>query len=122
MTDTLIWCALIGAVAYAIKPMLPTYYELTKVSQHRLDIINDAVDDNEQTMLAMGKKLEDLQSDVAGHLTRIDDLDGKAIVGLRAVNIVDPETNVANRHVFQFLVGEQWIDVPVENVWEKADD
>jgi len=74
MDDALIWCALIGAVAYAIKPMLPTYYELTKVRQHRLDAINDAVDDNEQTMLAMGKKLEDLQSDIAGNLTRIDDL------------------------------------------------
>ena len=121
MDENFVWCVLIGALAYAIKPMLPTYYELTKVSQHRLDIINDAVDDNEQTMLAMGKRLEDLQSDVAGHLTRIDDLDGKAIVGLRAVNILD-DSNVAIRHGFQFLVGKKWIDVPVENVWEKADD
>ena len=121
MDDTLIWCALIGAVAYAIKPMLPTYYELTKVSQHRLDAINDAVDDNEQVMLGMGEELEKLQSDVAGHLTRLDDLEGNAIVGLRAVNILD-ESNVAIRHAFQMLVGEKWIDVPVENVWEKADD
>lgn len=74
MDETLIWCALIGAVAYAIKPMLPTYYELTKVSQHRLDIINDAVDDNEQTVLAVAKRVEDMQSDMAGHLTRLDDL------------------------------------------------
>ena len=128
MDDTLIWCALIGAVAYAIKPMLPTYYELTKVSQHRLDAINDAVDDNEQTMLAIGsanekmqRRLEVLESDVGGHLTRLDDLEGNAIVGLRAVNILD-ESNVAIRHAFQMLVGENWIDVPVENVWEKADD
>ena len=82
MDDTLIWCALIGAVAYAIKPMLPTYYELTKVSQHRLDAINDAVDDNEQTVLAvvgenekLQRRLEVLESDVGGHLTRLDDLD-----------------------------------------------
>lgn len=74
MDDTLIWCALIGAVAYAIKPMLPTYYELTKVSQHRLDAINNAVDDIEQTVLAVSKSVEDMQSDVAGHLTRLDDL------------------------------------------------
>ena len=26
-------------------------------------------------MLAMGRKLEELQSDVAGHLTRLDDLE-----------------------------------------------
>lgn len=81
MDDTLIWCALIGAVAYAIKPMLPTYYELTKVSQHRLDAINDAVDDMEQTVLAIGsanekmqRRLEVLESDAGGSLTRLDDL------------------------------------------------
>ena len=143
MDDNMVWCALIFALAYVSRNMLPSYYELTNVRRHRLDnmqddilaleesveiliervdAINDAVDENEQTMLAVAKRVEDMQSDVAGHLTRIDDLDGKAIVGLRAVNILDPETNVANRHVFQFLVGEQWIDVPVENVWEKADD
>jgi len=42
-------------------------------------------------MLAMGKKLEDLQSDIAGHLTRLDDNGqtmlemGKEIEELRAV-------------------------------------
>ena len=114
MDDTLIWCALIGAVAYAIKPMLPTYYELTKVSQHRLDIINDAVDDNEQTMLAMGKKLEDLQSDIAGHLTRLDDIDGRAIVGLRAVNVLHPETGQPYRYSVQAqTVNGEWADIPV---------
>ena len=122
MDDNFVWCALIIALAYIFRDTLPTYRELTESGSRRLDAINDAVDDNEQTMLAMGKRLEEVRSDVAGHLTRIDDLDGKAIVGLRAVNILDPETNVANRHIFQFLVGEQWIDVPVENVWEKADD
>ena len=121
MDDNFVWCALIIAMAYIFRDTLPTYRELTEGSSRRLDAINDAVDDNEQTMLAMGRKLEDLQSDVAGHLTRIDDLDGNAIVGLRAVNTLD-ESNVAIRHGFQFLVGEKWIDVPVENVWEKADD
>ena len=121
MDETLIWCALIGAVAYVTREAFPSYYELTKNKHGRIDAINDAVDDNEQTMLAMGRKLEEVQSDVAGLLTRLDDIDGRAIVGLRAVNVLD-ESNVAVRHVFQFLVGGKWIDVPVENVWEKADD
>jgi len=76
MDETLIWCALIGAVAYVTKDAFPSYFELTRGrSKHRLDAINDAVDDNEQTMLAMGKRLEELQSDVAGLLTRLDDMD-----------------------------------------------
>ncbi len=135
MDDNVVWCALILALAYISRNMLPSYYELTSFRRHsldnmhdeimaledRADAISDAVDDSDKTMLAMGKKLGEVQSDVAGHLTRIDDLAGSAIVGLRAVNVLD-ESNVAVRHVFQFLVGEKWIDVPVENVWEKADD
>ena len=39
----------------------------------RLDAINNAVDDNEQTMLAMGKKLEDLQSDLDSISEAVDD-------------------------------------------------
>jgi ParB-like chromosome segregation protein Spo0J len=74
MDETLIWFALIGAVAYIIKPMLPNYYELIKARQSRLDTINDAIDDNERTMLAIGRKVGDLQSDIAGYLTRLDDL------------------------------------------------
>ena len=73
MDDNFVWCALIIAMAYIFRDTLPTYSELTESSSRRLDAINDAVDDNEQTMLAMGRKLEDLQSDVAGHLTRLDD-------------------------------------------------
>ena len=73
MDDNFVWCALIIAMAYIFRDTLPTYRELTESSSRRLDAINDAVDDNEQTMLAMGKKLKDLQSDVAGHLTRLDD-------------------------------------------------
>lgn len=92
MDEALIWCALIGAVAYAIKPMLPTYYELTKVSQHRLDLINDTIDDNEQTMLAMGKKLEELQSDIAGYLTRLDDLEARVEVVERKTKQFGEET------------------------------
>jgi hypothetical protein len=135
MDDNFVWCALIFALAYIGRNMLPSYYEITSVRRHsldnmqdellvleeRVDAINNAVDDNEQDLMGAIKKIEDMQSDIAGHLTRLDDIDGMAIVGLRAVNVLD-ESNVAVRHVFQFLVGEKWIDVPVENVWEKADD
>ena len=93
MDDNFVWCALIIAMAYIFRDTLPTYSELTESSSRRLDAINDAV----------------------------DDLAGNAIVGLRAVNTLD-ESNVVIRHGFQFLVGETWIDVPVENVWERADD
>ena len=75
MDETLIWCALIGAVAYVTRAAFPSYYELTKVRQDRLEAINNAVDDNEQVMLGMGEELEKLQSDVAGHLTRLDDIE-----------------------------------------------
>jgi predicted nucleic acid-binding Zn-ribbon protein len=74
MDDNFVWCALIFALAYVGRNMLPSYYELTKAKHSRIDAINDAVDDNEQTMLAMGKRLEELQSDIAGHLTRLDDM------------------------------------------------
>jgi hypothetical protein len=135
MDDNFVWCALIFALAYIGRNMLPSYYEITNVRRHSLDnmqdellvleekvdAINNAVDDNEQDLMGALKKIEDMQSDIAGHLTRLDDIDGRAIVGLRAVNVLD-ESNVAVRHVFQFLVGGKWIDVPVENVWEKADD
>lgn len=80
MDENFVWCVLIAALAYIFRDTLPTYRELTESSSRRLDAINDAVDDNERTMLAMGKKLEDLQSDVAGHLTRIDDLEGRVSV------------------------------------------
>lgn len=74
MDETLIWFAVIGAMAYIIKPMLPNYYELIKARQSRLDTINDAIDDNDRTMLAISRKVGDLESDVAGYLTRLDDL------------------------------------------------
>lgn len=74
MDDNFVWCALIFALAYVGRNMLPSYYELTKAKHSRIDAINDAVDDNEQTMLAMGRRLEELQSDIAGHLTRLDDM------------------------------------------------
>jgi hypothetical protein len=75
MDDNFVWCALIIAMAYIFRDTLPTYRELTENSSRRLDAINDAVDDNEQTMLAMGRRLEELQSDIAGHLTRLDDFE-----------------------------------------------
>ena len=80
MDDNFVWCALIIAMAYIFRDTLPTYRELTESSSRRLDAINDAVDDNEQTMLAMGKKIGEMQSDLAGHLTRIDDLEGRVSV------------------------------------------
>jgi hypothetical protein len=69
--------------------MLPSYYEITSVRRHSLDnmrddisrleesvnAINNAVDDNEQELMGAIKQLEELQSDVAGHLTRLDDMD-----------------------------------------------
>ena len=73
MDDNFVWCALIIAMAYIFRDTLPTYRELTESSSRRLDAINDAVDENEQVMLGMGEELKDLQSDVAGHLTRLDD-------------------------------------------------
>jgi hypothetical protein len=121
MDDNVVWCALILALAYISRHMLPSYYEITSVRRHSLDNMRDDIIDLEERADAISESLEGVQSDVAGHLTRIDDLAGSAIVGLRAVNVLD-ESNVAVRHVFQFLVGGKWIDVPVENVWEKADD
>jgi hypothetical protein len=121
MDDNFVWCALIFALAYIGRNMLPSYYELTSVRRHSLDNMRDDILALEEGADAISEKLEGVQSDVAGHLTRIDDIAGSAIVGLRAVNVLD-ESNVAVRHVFQFLVGEKWIDVPVENVWQKADD
>jgi len=95
MDDNMVWCALIFALAYVGRNMLPSYYEITSVRRHsldnmrddilsleesvgilidRVDAINNAVDDNEQELMGAIKKIEDMQSDIAGHLTRIDDL------------------------------------------------
>ncbi len=96
MDETLIWCALIGAVAYVTKGAFPSYYELTSFRRHsldnmhdeimaledsvetlikRVDAINNQVDDDEQDLMGALKKIEDMQSDIAGHLTRLDDMD-----------------------------------------------
>ena len=63
----------------------------------------------------------DLANDAIAEIERLQQIKGNAIVGLRGVNILDAN-NVAIRHAFQMLIGEKWIDVPVENVWETADD
>jgi hypothetical protein len=82
-----------------------------------VNAINDAVDDNEQTMLAMGRRLEELQSDIAGHLTRLDDIDGRAVVEVRAVNYAN-SVNTVYRHSVQVRVnGGEWADIPVETEW-----
>ena len=97
MDDNMVWCALIFALAYVGRNMLPSYYEITNVRRHNLDkmrndilrletsvdAINNAVDDNEQELMGALKKIEDMQSDIAGHLTRIDDLEGRETPILR---------------------------------------
>jgi len=81
MDDNFVWCVLIGALAYVFRDTLPSYRELTDwYDAKRLDSINDAVDDNEQTMLAIANRVDEMQSDVAGHLTRIDDLEARIAV------------------------------------------
>lgn len=92
MDENFVWCALIFALAYILRDTLPTYRELTESSSRRLDAINNAVDDNEQTMLAMGEKLEDLQSDIAGYLTRLDDLEERVGVVERKTKRFREET------------------------------
>ena len=109
MDDNFVWCALIFALAYIGRNMLPSYYELTNVRRHRLDnmqddllvleervdAINNAVDDNEQTML---------------------DIHGRAIVEVRAVNYAN-SSNIVYRHSVQVRVdGGEWADIPVETV------
>ena len=88
MDDNFVLCALIFALAYVSRNMLPSYYEITSVRRHsldnmrdnildlekRADAINDAVDHNEQDLMGALKKIEEMQSDVAGHLTRLDDM------------------------------------------------
>jgi hypothetical protein len=78
MDDNFVWCALIIAMAYVFGKTFPKYMvRLGRRERSRLESglesINVAVDDNEQVMLGMGGELEKLQSDVAGHLTRLDD-------------------------------------------------
>jgi peptidoglycan hydrolase CwlO-like protein len=91
MDENMVWCALIFALAYVGRNMLPSYYEITSVRRHNLDkmrndilrletsvdAINNAVDDNEQELMGALKNIEDMQSDIAGHLTRIDDLEAR---------------------------------------------
>lgn len=91
MDDNFVWCALIFALAYVGRNMLPSYYEITSFRRHSLDnmrddisrleesvdAINNAVDDNEQELMGAIRQIEEMQSDLAGHLTRIDDLASK---------------------------------------------
>jgi hypothetical protein len=131
MDDNVVWCALILALAYISRHMLPSYYEITSVRRHSLDnmrddilfledkvgSINNAVDDNEQDLMGALKKIEDMQSDIAGHLTRLDDIDGRAIVEVRAVNYAN-SVNTVYRHSVQVRVnGGEWADIPVETAW-----
>jgi len=118
MDDNFVWCALIIAMAYIFRDTIPSYRDLTDRHDHsRLDNINDAMDDNEQTMLAIGKKLGEVESDVAGLLTRLDDIHGRAIVEVRAVNYAN-SINTVYRHTMQVRVdGGEWADIPVETAW-----
>lgn len=87
MDDNFVWCALIFAMAYIFRDTVPSYSELSNMyDRRRVDAINRAVNDNEQTMLAIGsanekmqRRLEVLESDVGGHFTRLDDVEERVI-------------------------------------------
>jgi predicted nucleic acid-binding Zn-ribbon protein len=80
MDENMVWCALIFALAYVGRNMLPSYYELTNVRRHRLDnmqddllalgervdAINNAVDDNEQDLMDALNRIEVLERKTAG--------------------------------------------------------
>jgi len=93
MNETLVWCALIFALAYVAKGMLPTYYDMNSARRHsldnmrddiygleesveilitRVDAINDAVDANEQELMGAIKRFKDLDETVPGNEARHD--------------------------------------------------
>lgn len=62
MDETLIWCALIGAAAYVIRGAVPSYYQLTSNRPYaRLDAVNDDLDDLEQEVAGLRKRIEGLE-------------------------------------------------------------
>jgi len=87
MDDNVVWCALILAVAYVSRNMLPSYYEITSVRRHsldnmrddiialedRADAISDAVDDNKQDLMDALNRIEALEQKAAGLAEKADD-------------------------------------------------
>lgn len=93
MDENFVWCALIFALAYVLRDTLPSYRDLRDMyNGKRIDAIYDAIDDNGRTMLAIGRKVGDLQSDVAGYLTRLDDLEARVEVVERKTKRFGEET------------------------------
>ena len=91
--------------------------ESVEILIKRVDAINDAVDANEKDLMGALKKIEEMQSDIAGHLTRLDDIDGRAVVEVRAVSYAN-STNAVYRHSVQVRINNgEWADIPVETVW-----
>ena len=93
MDDNFVWCALIFALAYVARNMLPSYYEITSFRRHSLDnmrddisrleqsvdAINNAVDDNEQELMGALKKIEDLDETVTHNCLRLAVLEDAAL-------------------------------------------
>ena len=93
MDENFVWCALIFALAYVGRNMLPSYYELTNFRRHGLDnmiddisrleesvdAINNAVDDNEQELMGAIKRVEDLDETVTRNCLRLAVLEDAAL-------------------------------------------
>jgi hypothetical protein len=100
MDDNFVWCALIFALAYVGRNMLPSYYEITSFRRHsldnmrddilaleesveilieRVDAINDAVDKNEQELMGAIKRVEDLDETVTHNCLRLAVLEDVAL-------------------------------------------
>jgi hypothetical protein len=68
----LIWLALICAITYAVKPMLPDYLDLTKHKRTDIDVLRDALNDQERTVFAIVRANEKMQR-------RIEELEQRSI-------------------------------------------
>lgn len=60
MSD-LIWLALICAIAYTIKPMLPDYLDLTGDRRGRIDDLRARLDDQQRTVWDVVKENEQMR-------------------------------------------------------------
>jgi hypothetical protein len=83
----LIWLALICAITYTIKPMLPDYLDLTRDRRSRIDGLRDMLADQHQTVFAVVnaneqlqrriEKLEKLEETVEHNCLRLATLEGQ---------------------------------------------
>jgi predicted nucleic acid-binding Zn-ribbon protein len=81
MDDNFVWCALIFALAYIGRNMLPSYYELTSVRRHSLDNMRDdilALEDSVETLIkrvdAINNQVDDNEQDLMGALKKIEEV------------------------------------------------